>query len=140
MQANTQELANSVRSWVHFDNLATSLSKQASNARKLRDEFENNIITTLQTNHMENATIQIHGGKLVITDDKHSQPLTFTRLEEQLHKYFLEKRVQNLNAPDETTEILKFLRKNREVEITKKLKKVPVVPPLPPPPPALQNS
>jgi hypothetical protein len=143
MQATTQELANAVRNYVHFDNLATSLSKQASNARKLRDEFENSIISTLETNNMTNATIQIHGGKLVVADDKHSQPLTFTRLEEQLHKYFLEKRVQNLSAPDETTDILKFLRKNREVEITKKLKKVPIVPPLPPPPsgpPSLQNS
>jgi hypothetical protein len=143
MQASTQELANAVRNYVHFDNLATSLSKQASNARKLRDEFENTIINTLETNNMANATIQIHGGKLIVADDKHSQPLTFTRLEEQLHKYFLEKRVQNVSAPDETSEILKFLRKNREVEITKKLKKVPIVPPLPAPPPgppSLQNS
>ena len=98
---NTQELANLVRNWVHFDNLATSLSKQATNARKLRDDFETNIITMLQSNQMENATIQIHGGKLVIQNEKHSQPLTFTRLEDQLHKYFLEKRVQNLAAPDE---------------------------------------
>lgn len=142
MQTNTQELANIVRNWVHFDNLATSLSKQASNARRLRDEFETSIINTLQANHMENATIQIHGGKLVISDEKHSQPLTLTRLEEQLHKYFLEKRVQNLSAPDETSDILKFLRKNRQVDVSKKLKKVPIVPPLPPPPslaPALPN-
>jgi hypothetical protein len=136
---NTQELANLVRNWVHFDNLATSLSKQATNARKLRDDFETNIITMLQSNQMENATIQIHGGKLVIQNEKHSQPLTFTRLEDQLHKYFLEKRVQNLSAPDETTDILKFLRKHREVEVSKKLKKVPIVPSLPPPPP-LPNS
>lgn len=139
---NTQDLANLVRNWVHFDNLATSLSKQASNSRKLRDDFEHNIITMLQSSNMENATIQIHGGKLVIQNEKHSQPLTFTRLEETLHKYFLEKRVQNLSAPDETTDILKFLRKNREVEVSKKLKKVPIVPALPPPPPLppLQNS
>ncbi len=138
----TQDLANLVRNWVHFDNLATSLSKQASNARKLRDDFETNIISVLQSNNMENATIQIQGGKLLIQNEKHSQPLTFTRLEDQLHKYFLEKRVQNLSAPDETTEILKFLRKNREVEFSKKLKKVPIVPPLPPlqPPPSLPNS
>lgn len=128
----TQELANLVRNWVHFDNLATSLSKQASNARKLRDDFESTVITMLQSNNMENTTIQIHGGKLLIQNEKHSQPLTFTRLEDQLHKYFLEKRLHNLSSPDETTDILKFLRKNRDVEYSKKLKKVPIVPPLPP--------
>jgi hypothetical protein len=135
----TQELANLVRNWVHFDNLSTSLSKQASNARKLRDDFENSIITMLQSANMENATIQIHGGKLVVQNEKHSQPLTFTRVEEHLHKYFLEKRVKDLSAPDETSDILKFIRSHREVEVSKKLKRVPVVPPLPPPP-SLQNS
>ena len=93
----------------------------------------------LQSANMENATIQIHGGKLVVQNEKHSQPLTFTRVEEHLHKYFLEKRVKDLSAPDETSDILKFIRSHREVKVSKKLKRVPVVPPLPPPP-SLQNS
>jgi hypothetical protein len=131
---NTQELANMVRNWVHFDNLTTSLTKQASNSRRIRDDLEKSIITMLEANHMENATIQIQGGKLVIHSEKHSQPLTFTRLEQTLHKYFLEKRGQNITASDETADIIKFLRKNREVEVSQKLKKVPIVPPLPPPP------
>lgn len=140
MSINTQELANHVRNWVHYDNLTTSLSKQSQNARKVRDDFEGKIMGLLRENNMENATIQIQGGKLSIVEEKHTQPWTLTRLEEALRGYFHQPAVMRGGggSPDqEVSQILKYLRNNRSIEVVKRLKKQvvpPGLPPLPAPP------
>lgn len=141
MSINTQELANHVRNWVHYDNLTTSLSRQSQNARKVRDDFEGRIMKMLEENNMENATIQIQGGKLSIVEEKHSQPWTLTRLEEALKGYFNQpaplRGGGSATADQQVGLIMKYLRSNKGVEIHKRLKKqiqVPGLPPLPPPP------
>lgn len=138
---DTQALANSVRNWVHYDNLTTSLSKQSQNARRVRDDFEAKIMNLLTEHNMENATIQIQGGKLMILEEKHSQPWTLSRLEEALKGYFSQPvalRAAPAAAPEQhVSSIMKYLRMNKGVEITKRLKKqvAPIgLPPLPPPP------
>lgn len=130
---NTEELGFWVRNWVHYDNLATSLYRQTVNARRVRDEYEGKILQALRTSNMEHAVIQIAGGRLLVHEERHNQPLTLQRMEELLHSYFV-----NKHTPDETQNILKFIRKQRGFEITKKLKKQtgPVVPALPPVAPA----
>ena len=135
---NTQELGFWVRNWVHYDNLATSLYRQTANSRKVRDEFEVKILESLRSSQMENAVIQIAGGRLVVTEERHNQPLTLTRLEELLISYYASKGPGSL---DETQSILKFFRKQRGYEVHKKLKKQLAVPPLPGPPvpPSLQG-
>ena len=127
---NTQEVGFHVRNWVHYDNLATSLYRQTINARKVRDEFETKILDSLRASNMENAVIQIAGGRLIVQEERHNQPLTLTRIEEILHTYYVSR-----NMPDDTQNIMKFMKKQRGFEITKKLRKQagPSAPPLPPP-------
>jgi hypothetical protein len=133
---NTQELANSVRHWVHYDNLCSSFSKQSQNARRIRDEFEEKIVNQLVSNNMENAVIQIQGGRLSIVEEKHTQPLSLSRIEESLKEYFSKPGA----GPDQSANIMKFLKNSRGVETSKKLKKqvaTPALPPVPPGPPQL---
>ena len=135
---NTQELAFWVRNWVHYDNLATGLYRQTSNARKVRDEFEEKILATLRSTNMENAIIQIAGGRLNVHEERHNQPMTLGRLEEMLHAYYLSR-----SAPDDTQNIMNFIQKQRGSEVVKKLKKQtgPATLPLPPAlPPSLPPS
>ena len=134
---NTQELGNFVRNWVHYDNLTTSLSKQTTNARKVRDDFESKILQQLHVNNMENAVIQVQGGRLLVGEERHTQPLTLARIEEGIHAYFAEQKRLGKNTVDDTPAIMRFLKTHRTVEVTKRLKKqnAPPVPPLPPPPP-----
>lgn len=67
-----------------------------------------------------------------MAEEKHAQPITLSRLEEILHAYY---KAKGVGADyDETAAILKFLRKQRGYEVTKRLKKQSgVVPPLPAP-------
>ena len=127
------DLAHCIRNYVHYDNLATGLYRQTVNARKVRDEFEGKILTNLRTQNMENAIIQIAGGRLVVHEERHNQPITLGRMEELLHTYFI-----SHNIPDDSQNIMKFMKKQRGYEVVKRLKKQsgPVAPPLPPLPPS----
>ena len=61
--SHTNNLANLVRNYVHYDNLASTFQKQTQNARIVRDDFEQRIINHLKDKKMDNAIIQIVGGK-----------------------------------------------------------------------------
>lgn len=128
---NPNDLGHFVRNYVHYDNLATGLYRQTVNARKVRDEFEGKILTNLRNQNMENAIIQIAGGRLVVHEERHNQPITLGRMEELLHAYFV-----SHNISDETQNIMKFMKKQRGYEVVKRLKKQsgPAPPPLPPAP------
>jgi hypothetical protein len=121
--ANTQidlsTFANLVQGWVRSDMAVANYNKEATRMRKERDVYEQQILRTLKDANHEKAVIQITGGKLVVADDKTTQPLTFTSLEEMLHSYFT-----SAGRRDETKEIVKFVKENRTVEHSLRLKRV----------------
>ena len=121
--ANTQidlsSFANLVQGWVRSDMAVANYNKEATRMRKERDLYEQQILRTLKDANHEKAVIQITGGKLVVADDKTTQPLTFTSLEEMLHSYFTA-----AGRRDETKEIVKYIKDNRTVEHGLRLKRV----------------
>ena len=132
---NTNELGNWVRNYVHYDNLAMGYNKQATTARKIREEYEDKIIEHLRVNSMENAIIQIAGGRLFVSEERHSQALTLHRIEELLRAYYATKGASGAGALDETPNIMKFIKQQRGFEVYKKLKKQNGAAPAPLPPP-----
>lgn len=106
-----------VRYWLHYNNLASSFYKQFGSARKVRDDYEKQIIGTLQQNGMEKATIQIGGGQLNVVDKREPLPLSLTKIEELLHGYFRQR-----GGKDETMDIMTFIKANRGYTITKSIK------------------
>lgn len=123
---NKEDIANLVRSYVHYDNLTASLNKQTQNARTVRDEFEKKIIKTLDEKNMKHAIIQIVGGKLQIVEEKKIAPLTFNSLESSLHKYFIEHKESDI-----TSDLIKFVKEQRTSENYLKIKKITQLPPQP---------
>ena len=116
---NKEDIASLVRNYVHYDNLATTMNKQTQNARAVRDDYEKRIIDELKKNKMENAIIQIVGGKLKIVEEKHSTPLSYKNLEESLHDYYFQKK-----KVDETADIIKYIKGKRIIESTQRIKKI----------------
>jgi hypothetical protein len=119
-QINTNTLADMIRSWVHFDNLAATFTRQGQQARTARSRWEVQVIDYLNKTNMANAIIQIAGGRLTLVEEKHANPLTLQRLESLLHEYF-SKRPPGSN--DETNDIMNFLKSNRGSTVETKLKK-----------------
>lgn len=106
--APQSELVDAVRHWVHFDNLAESLTKQVTNARTMRSQFEDKILKLLEDTGMRNATLQITGATLQRTSSFKATDLSWSFLEKQLHDYY-----KVHGKTDETGAVLEFMRKNR---------------------------
>ena len=119
-ELNTQSLADMIRSWVHFDNLAATFTRQAQQARTARARWEAQVIQYLRSTSMVHAIIQIAGGRLTVVEEKHANPLTLQRLETLLHEYF-SKRLAGSN--DETADIMTFIKSNRGSTVETRLKK-----------------
>ena len=152
-QLNAEEVGNLIRHWVHYDSMITALNKQAKNVRDLRNTYEQQILQRLRLANAENVVIQIANGRILVGEDKHSTPLSFRNLETSLHQYYRQKPGQ----PDETAAIMRFIRSQRHVEVTKCLKRqntaappslqsvpsvpsLPSLPSLPPLPPLAQGA
>lgn len=117
---NTQSLADLIRSWVHFDNLAATFTRQAQQARTARARWESQVLEYLQKTKMTNAIIQIGGGRLTVVEEKHANTLTLQRMEALLHEYFAKRPTGSL---DETGDIMAFIKANRGSTIETRLKK-----------------
>lgn len=113
------DLADAVRKWVHFDNLAEHLNKQVSNARTLRNQYESKILNTLETNNMKQTVIKVSGASLQHSTRFKSNDLGWTMLREQLHEYYKVK-----GRRDETDEVLDFLQNSRGGKTVSYLKKI----------------
>lgn len=120
----TPELIESVRHYVHFDNLAESLTKQVTNARTLRSEYETKVLTLLDGTGMRNAVLQINGATLQRSSKTKPTDLSWSFLEEHLHAYYKTK-----GHPDETTAILEFIQQRRGAKTVEFLKKTSAEPP-----------
>jgi hypothetical protein len=117
-------IGTSVRYWLHYNNLASSFYKQYGSAKKVKDDYETQIIGTLRQNGMEKATIQIGGGHIHVIDKRDPNPLSLTKIEELLHGYFKQK-----GGRDEAPEIMTFIRGNRGYTMNKSLKQSGIIPP-----------
>jgi hypothetical protein len=106
-----------VRSYLHYSNLASSFYKQYGAAKKIKDDYENQIIHHLQQTGMEKATIQIGGGQLNVVDKREPNQLSLTKIEDLLHGYFRQR-----GGRDETAEIMTYVRANRGYTMNKYIK------------------
>ena len=120
IQLNTKTLSDQIRSWIHFDNLAATFTRQAQQARTARARWESQILEYLKNTKMTNVIIQITGGRLTVHEEKHQLPLTLQRLEQLLHEYFNKKMP---GSDNETEMIMNYIKENRGSVIETKLKK-----------------
>jgi hypothetical protein len=110
LQATVVDFADKIRNWVHFDNLTAAFSRQFAQARAGKTKWEKEIINELTIKNMTNAIIQISGSRLTTHVEKHTNPLTLTRLEDLLHDYYSKK---PKGSVDETEQIIAHIRSNR---------------------------
>jgi arabinogalactan endo-1,4-beta-galactosidase len=106
-----------VRYWLHYSNLASSFFKQFGAARKIRDDYEKQVIQHLQNSGMENAQIQINNGHISIFNKRDPNPLTLSKIQELLHLYYRKR-----GGKDETMDIMTFIRSNRGYAVSKSLR------------------
>lgn len=114
----TVEFAHLIRTWIHYDNLSSSLAKQGTNARSVRDKYQNVIIDSLKNSNATNAIIQTSGGKIQVSNEKTQQHLSMGLIQELMHAYF-----KTSGKEDSTDSIIAFIKTNRPSNTVHKLKK-----------------
>ena len=107
-----------VRYWIHYSNLSSSLYKQFGAAKKVQDDYGNQIIKTLQLKGLENATIQIGDGQITVAQKRQPNQLTLSKFQELLHLYY-----KHRGGKDETMDIMTFVKANRGYTVHKCLKR-----------------
>lgn len=116
------EFARAVRNWLHYEKLASELYKQAINARKVRDEYEENILNIFEQNKMaKNTTIQTSHGKYGFAIETQTAQMSMTNIEGLLHLYFKAKGAQ---GRDESGEIMAFIKQHRRQTQSYRLRKM----------------
>jgi hypothetical protein len=86
-------------------------------ARNLRNRYEEQVIQQMG----KSKRLRISGAILEPTTKNTSITLNWTTLEETLHKYY-----EDTKKPDETDNLLKYLKENRGQKSTVFLKKIPI--------------
>ena len=120
---NNEALAHNIRGWVHYDNLATTLNKQITKARKQRDSYEEQVQILLNQHKMPNAVIQISGGQLQLQEEKVTPGLTMKVLQEATLSFF--KGHPEIPNPEKmSSDLLQHIKDQRNITTVLRLKKL----------------
>ena len=115
-----QKLIQSIRGWVHMENLAESLNHQATNARRLRSQHEDDAIGLIKQLGLSKSTIQISGASLQLASRKEKGTLSWTYLEKEVPEWAVHAGI----SPEKAAGLLKWLQEHREAKETEYLKKI----------------
>jgi hypothetical protein len=114
-----QQLATSIRGWIHMDNLVESFTKQASNARTLRTKHEDDSIRLIKTLGLTESTIKVSGASLKLETKKTPSGLTWSYLEKEVPAWATKNGVTAVQAAS----LLTWLHAHRTTNETEVLKK-----------------
>ncbi len=111
---SNEELTEAVRKWVYFDNLGEEFYRQAQTAREKKAQYEEKIISLLNSRGMADTSIKVSGATLQRATRREYEDLTWKYLERELA-------AAPKTAPPQTIiEHLKNKRAVRNVDYIKK--------------------
>jgi len=102
-----------------MDNLVESFTKQATNARTLRNKHEEEAIQTMKKMGLSSSTIQVSGASLQIVKRKSVSGLTWGFLEKEVAAWAT---TQNI-SPTQVQGLVQWLHDHRETTVSENLKK-----------------
>jgi hypothetical protein len=104
-----------IKKWVSLDNQLKSLNEKTKQLRDDKNSLEEGIMKYVETNNLNNATVNISDGKLRFVSAKQTAPLTLKHVEESLRKCI----------PNETqvAQVMKIIKESREVKYTPDIKR-----------------
>jgi len=103
-----------VQSWVSLDNQLKILNDRVRIIREERNSLGENICNYVETQDLQNATIEISDGKLKFQNFKVSQPLTYKLVETCL---------KDVMPEEEVKKIIKYIKSKREVKMVSDIKR-----------------
>ena len=122
---NQQRLQQSVRAWVHYDNLANTFNKQAQNARTQKQVHEKEIQDILFVMKQSSAILEVNGARLQFQRKETKSNLSWSWLQEQLKAWWGQNpTVQGKQEGKSADDLFKYLQMRRSIKITDTLEKL----------------
>jgi len=121
-----QRLIESIRGWIHMDNLVESHTAQANNARTLRAKHEADAIALMKQMRLDKSTIQVSGASLTLQKKMAPAALSWGYVEREIPKWATRTGIN----PVQTQSLVKWLHEHRDVKETETLKKSIKTPPM----------
>ena len=115
-----QRLQQSVRAWVHFDNLANTFNKQAQNARSQKQIHEKEIQDILFAMNQSTAILEVNGARLQFQRKETKSNLSWSWLQEQLRAWFS----SGESRGKSNEELFRFLQGRRSTKISDTLERL----------------
>jgi hypothetical protein len=115
-----QRLQQSVRAWVHFDNLANTFNKQAQNARSQKQIHEKEIQDILFAMNQSTAILEVNGARLQFQRKETKSNLSWSWLQEQLRAWFTLGESRGKSNED----LFRFLQGRRSTKISDTLERL----------------
>jgi len=116
---NQQRLQQSVRAWVHYDNLANTFNKQTQNARTQKQVHEKEIQDILFAMKQSEAILEVNGARLQFQRKETKSNLSWSWLQDNLRAWFSSE-TRGKTADD----LFKYLQMRRSTKITESLEKL----------------
>lgn len=104
-----------IKSWVAIDNQLKTLTDKTKQLRDEKNTMEETIMAFVETNKLNNATINITNGKLRFVSTKQTAPVTLKYIEECLGKC--------IGNSAQVNQIMQVIKDNREVKYSADIKR-----------------
>jgi len=112
----SEDLTNNIQQWVSLDNEIREHQDALKQIRKQRNDITENILTYVDTNGLNHATIKISDGTLRFIETRQSQPLTLRYIEDCL--------VKCIDNQDSVQKIMQFIKTSREIKTNTDIKRI----------------
>tara|TARA_B100001758_G_scaffold60414_1_gene50144 strand:+ start:67 stop:420 length:354 start_codon:yes stop_codon:yes gene_type:complete len=110
------DFENNIKTWVSIDNELKKINQHIKALRAKKAESSHNIIRYIESNNLDQATVQISDGRLHFAPVNHRSSLTFKYVENCLQKC-----IQN---PEQVTDIMNYIKNSRETTQLLDIKRV----------------
>ena len=104
-----------IQKWVAIDNQLKIVNERAKELRDEKNDLLEDINLYIETNKLNNASIDISDGKLKFTQSKITQPLTLKFVETCLNNI--------INDSRQVTQIMKYIKDKREKKEVSEIKR-----------------
>lgn len=105
-----------IKTWVNIDNQIRLHNDKLKELRSKRNQITETVTSYLEENSLEKAKIEITGGSLGFVQTRVVPPLSLRYVEKCLGDV--------IANPDQVTQIMDYIKSNREIKYTPDLKRV----------------
>ena len=108
------DFEENIKQWVALDNQIKKINDKTRELREERASLGENIMTYVETQNLNNATVKISDGKLRFVSTKQTAPVTLSFVEQCLGKCIKQEQVG---------QIMQFIKDERAVKYTPDIKR-----------------